>query len=292
MTFPTIETTNSGTTAGSSTHAINMPAGIEAGDLLIVFFGTDSSNTITNWGGFTELGQESNGSANFFAVGYKVAVGSDTLTLTVSDTNEPGAHAIYRISGWDSGQIPELSTVAEGSDAYPNPTVLDPTGAAKDFLWILAAGWDRDRSVSAWNANFALNRLNESSGGSGGTCIGVSARKENVATKDPGSMTISSADTWIAWTVAVHPIVATYKLDGITKDNIGSVLVSCKCFLVKDNGDDTYTFVAYLESDGVTGAYSFTGIVDNDAAYQVISWKDDSPHVFDVTDHVLQPVIE
>jgi len=42
----------------------------------------------------------------------------------------------------------------------------------------------------------------------------------------------------------------------------------------------------------VTGAYSFTDLDDNDAQYFVISWKDNEPHVFDVTDHVLQPVEE
>jgi len=38
--------------------------------------------------------------------------------------------------------------------------------------------------------------------------------------------------------------------------------------------------------------YSFTGIEDNDAQYFVIGIKDDTPVVMDVTDHVLQPVVE
>ncbi len=101
------------------------------------------------------------------------------------------------------------------------------------------------------------------------------------------------ADTGRTRTLIVIEFVqVTYKLEGITKDNEGSALGSCKCFLVKDNGDDTYTFVAYQLSNAATGAYSFTGLTDNDAAYQVIAWKDDTPHVFDVTDHVLQPVVE
>lgn len=84
----------------------------------------------------------------------------------------------------------------------------------------------------------------------------------------------------------------TYKLEGVTKDKSGNILGSCKCFLFKDNLDDTLTFVDYVLSDSVTGAYSFTGISDNDAQYLVVAWKDDTPHVFDVTDHVLQPVVE
>lgn len=84
----------------------------------------------------------------------------------------------------------------------------------------------------------------------------------------------------------------TYKLEGVTYDKNGDILVSCECYLYKDNGDNTLTFVGYVASNGGTGAYSFTGIGDNDAAYLVVFIKDGSPNVFDVTDHVLQPVVE
>jgi len=83
-----------------------------------------------------------------------------------------------------------------------------------------------------------------------------------------------------------------YKLDGITKDNAGTALGSCECHLFKDNLDDTSSFVAHLTSNVSTGAYSFTGLTDNDSQYFVVAWKDDAPHVFDVTDHNLQPVAE
>lgn len=84
----------------------------------------------------------------------------------------------------------------------------------------------------------------------------------------------------------------TYKLEGVTYDKNGDILGTCECYLYKDNGDNTITFVNYVASNGGTGAYSFTGIVDNDAAYLVVFIKDGSPNVFDVTDHVLQPVVE
>ncbi len=92
--------------------------------------------------------------------------------------------------------------------------------------------------------------------------------------------------------VIIREPTVSYKLEGITKDDDGVALGSCECFLVKDNLDDTYTFIAHVTSNAVTGAYSFTGIPDNDANYQVISWKDDSPHVIDVTDHILTPEVE
>lgn len=84
----------------------------------------------------------------------------------------------------------------------------------------------------------------------------------------------------------------TYELTGITYDKTGSALGSVECYLFKDNLDNTLTFIDYVLSNVSTGAFAFTGLPDDDAQYLVVGWKDDSPHVFDVTDHVLQPVEE
>jgi len=86
--------------------------------------------------------------------------------------------------------------------------------------------------------------------------------------------------------------VMTYTLSGITKDLAGSALGLCQVYLVKDNGNNTYTWIDHVQSTSGTGAYEFTGLNDNDATYQVIAWRDLAPNVFDVTDHVLQPTQE
>jgi len=104
--------------------------------------------------------------------------------------------------------------------------------------------------------------------------------------------TFSGNDHSAGLGIAIMPVQTSYELTGITKDNAGSVLGSCHCFLCKDNGDNTCSYVNYQLSNASTGIYNFTGIGDNDAAYFVISWKDNTPHVMDVTDHVLQPMEE
>ncbi len=63
-----------------------------------------------------------------------------------------------------------------------------------------------------------------------------------------------------------------------------------ECYLLKDNLDNTLTFLQHVTSDG-GGNYSFTGIADDDPQYLVYAFKDGSPNVFDATDHVLQPVL-
>jgi len=77
---------------------------------------------------------------------------------------------------------------------------------------------------------------------------------------------------------------------GITKDNGGNALGSCDVFLLRDTGGSVFAFIAHTTSDPSTGAYSFTGLANGSASYMVIAWKDNTPHVFDATDYVLQPV--
>lgn len=78
-------------------------------------------------------------------------------------------------------------------------------------------------------------------------------------------------------------------LTGITKDKNGAVLVSCKVSIFKvisEGPPETYLFLESKISDGATGAYSFNVWAGN--KYMVYAEKDDSPHVFDASDNVLE----
>ncbi len=79
-----------------------------------------------------------------------------------------------------------------------------------------------------------------------------------------------------------------YQIDGVTRDKAGDVLGTCEVYCFKDNGDNTLSYIGYDQSDG-SGNFSITGISDNDSAYLLYAYKADSPHVFDVSDHVVQP---
>jgi hypothetical protein len=93
---------------------------------------------------------------------------------------------------------------------------------------------------------------------------------------------------WGAAPIYLSAAAPTFSLSGVTKDEAGDPLGSCDVYLCKDNGDDTASFVAHQVSHATTGAYSFVGIVDDDAAYFVLAFK--SGGLMDATDHVLQPV--
>lgn len=79
-----------------------------------------------------------------------------------------------------------------------------------------------------------------------------------------------------------------YEITGVTYDDDGEILVSCDVFLLRDNGDDSLTFLEHTTSHGTTGVYTFQGEDYDSADHIVIAWKADSPHVKDCADHVLE----
>lgn len=84
-----------------------------------------------------------------------------------------------------------------------------------------------------------------------------------------------------------------YKITGVTRDNSGNLAGSVDVFLLKYNsGTHSFTQVAHVTSDASTAVYTFSGIVDNDPAYNVVAFKDGSPDMFDVSDRNLTPVTD
>jgi hypothetical protein len=221
MAFPQVQTADNstGTTAADTSHSITLPGNISAGNLLLVFFATDGDNTITNWGGFTELFSVSNGTQASLHIGYKTAVGSDTLTITTS-VSEPGSYACVRITGHSTVQIPEVSTGVSATSINPAPDQLTPTGGAKDYLWFAVEGNDHLDTTSAWP--LPDNNL-EANGGASGSCnIGVCSDELNQASLTPGTFTLDGSEQYVACTVAVHPVEAPAPLTIDVGDGLGS----------------------------------------------------------------------
>ena len=208
MTFPTIAATNTSSDSGT-TQTVNLPSSISNGDLLIIFIATDGDNTITNWNGFNEIFSmsDSGGKDSSLHIGYKSASGSEGSTVDITtSSNEKGTHASYRITGWDSGQVPEASTGVQGVSSAPDSDSLTPTGGAKDYLWFTAYGSDDDDStVSTWPTNYSLSQLNPTVADPGGAVLGVAGRNYNASSEDPGAFATNDSEQWVAATVAVHP---------------------------------------------------------------------------------------
>ena len=95
--------------------------------------------------------------------------------------------------------------------------------------------------------------------------------------------------------VVSGPDRATFKLDGVTRDEALAALATVRCVLLKHDGaaeaSRVYSVVGHVNSDG-SGNFSFTGVADSDPRYMVMSFDIGTPIVRGVTNDNLQPVAE
>lgn len=206
MAFPAIASTAQGNSGASTqSHTVNLPSGIQAGDLLVVWFVTDGSPTITFPGGWTKLVEVASSGAVTGSLYYKTASGSEGSSISVStDANEGSAHISFRIPSWNAL---EASTGATGADAAPDPGSLSPSWGAADTLWIAFECADNGTRTISWNGGdpYTSDRAQEAWSSSQGCVASCRSRQYNAASDDPPSVNLSSADQWVAFTLAVQP---------------------------------------------------------------------------------------
>jgi hypothetical protein len=209
--FPTVLTENGGTnTTPGTSHDINLPASIAAGDLLLAAIATDRSSTTTWPAGWTELDDGLNSaSTNALSIAYRIADGTEGSTVTVT-TSASGAtaHRSWRIAGHDPGTPPEVAAQGGLASVNPNPPVLNPGAwAVEDTLWFALASWRAGATVSAYPSGYGSGVSSVAASGGGSNGVGVAgARDINTTSQvNPPTYTISSSNAWRAATVGVRP---------------------------------------------------------------------------------------
>ncbi len=210
--FPVVAATDGGNNNANNTdHTVNMPdtGGIDAGDLLLVFFISDGSVSITFPEGWTDL--DSSGlpaSTGSYKSAYRVADGGEGATITVTTNNaEKSAHTSFRITGYEG--VPEKGTAATGDSDVPNPPNLTPSWDQTNTLWFVVAGHDTGTiTFSGYPADYGDTR-DDRSNDADGVGIGTARRELNAASDNPGAFTLSAANQWAANTVAIRPATAT-----------------------------------------------------------------------------------
>jgi len=191
-------------------HNVNMPATVNAGDLLIVLFTNDGSATVTTPSGWTALASNSVNGAVRLSVYYKIAAGTEggTTVNFVTSASEEAAAQVYRITNWHGTTPPEISTAVTGTSTAPNPASLNPAGwDVADTLWLAVAGQDRGDQLgtTAYPASYTDGISILSSDGIG-SCRTHSARRVlAAASENPGAFTIPVSEEWVAFTIAVRP---------------------------------------------------------------------------------------
>lgn len=204
MAAPTIAATNESADAAGTTHVVNLPGSIAAGDLLIVLFGHAGAVTLNSLTGWTELVDD--GVANGVGVLWRKADGTEGATISVDTSGSTkSCHISYRISGANTTSAPVISAVATGTSNAPNPNNCNP-GVSKPRLWItffVQAGEEADDDTWCNNAatNYA-NLLQITTGTSGlpsTNCSIASCDRTATAASEDAAWPAGSTDQALGW---------------------------------------------------------------------------------------------
>lgn len=214
MAFPQIVSESSGAqTSNSTSHSVTLPATVAAGNLLRVAMAFDGNPTVT-WddstaGTWTLLRQGNNGSICKLVNYVKVADGTEgglTLTVTTS-ASEQSVYRAVAYNQWEgtlSGGVAVVATASTGTSTSPNPPALTTGWGAVDTLYLEVVSVDNgNRSVTAASANYT-GLFSDASNGTAGVCLGSARRELAAASDDPGVMTISASDEWVAVTIGIR----------------------------------------------------------------------------------------
>jgi len=219
MGYPTVAATNSSEAAGGTTsHAVNLPASISAGDLLIILFGTNfaPSTTPTDWTPF----YNSPLNAGDFASYYKVASGSEGATVTVTTTSGSRSSSLsLRITGYQG--TPEAATIATGQNNSVNHPTLSPSWGSAETLWLVVTGLCTNAAATfAAPADYTNGTYNKNSA----VAMGVAhARRElNAASDDPAAVTTTGFPDWGAGLIGILGASATDPLTINLSDDLNA----------------------------------------------------------------------
>jgi hypothetical protein len=197
----------------ATSHAVAMPAAVNASDLLVCLFANDNDSTVIAPAGWTQIATAASGTAVRFTAFLKTADGSEDGTTVDFATSAPeqGAAHVYRISGHFGGAIggseqPGYSVAtATGTSTRPDPPPLDPSGwDVEPTLWLAAFAIDNVSGGMSGPAYYGEATVSEPLGLQRAS-IGSARRTSAVAAEDPGAFTNNANQAWVAATLAIRP---------------------------------------------------------------------------------------
>lgn len=212
---PSIVNSNTSSMGLATSHTVNLPSGIVAGNLLLIFFANNEDRLPSTPSGWTRLvtdaatgGTSSN--QDTLTVFAKIATGSEGATVSCTTAaNVRSAHTSYQVTGNRNGVTAAeiLAAIVVGASNQPKSPNLAPGWGAAMILWFSAiAATDGSRTISSYPAGYTLGQLTVSStGSSAGSRIASAAKSGTTASEDPGVYTLNSSDNWVAVTVGIRP---------------------------------------------------------------------------------------
>lgn len=187
---------NTPRTSQQTSHVVNLPSGIQAGDILVAIYAATNPANWTNLQGFSDMGGE-------MGTLYKVATGSEGSTVTlVGSSSVRTSWQVLLIRG---GALPVEREVTNGTNSI-NPPSLSPSWGQAKTLWI-ASAINSGASFSITAAPASYSEFSANIFSSGGTSLGLASaiRQREAASENPGSFTGTEDGYTRAATFAIQP---------------------------------------------------------------------------------------
>lgn len=178
--------------------AIAMPAGVEAGDVLVTVFSNDGSAAATTASEGWQLLRTGVDplNRNRGTIFWKIATGSDALTVNMA-ANEASAWIVYRIGNADTV---DASVPASGDSTTPNPPEL-VLSQSRDAVWIAAFSQDSLVTVNSVPGEYSGLQVQSSN-----ASVAAVSRSINALSQDPANFVTAAINDWTAFTIAVYKI--------------------------------------------------------------------------------------
>lgn len=195
----------------NTTTTINLPSGIEVGDLLLMVLTIDASITTTAiLGGSTWalLGEQTGVGGNTVRVYARIATGSDATSLGSSPTGGDLAVVTARFSGHaitSASSVP-ITSAATGTSNNPNPPAID-LGSVLNAIYVEMFGADDDDNSASYQSSGYTQIAQAESAQAADSVMSAMAYRAPLGTtryEDPGTMGMSAAEEWAAFTVGLH----------------------------------------------------------------------------------------
>jgi len=209
--FPVVESvTETAFPSAATAHLCNLPATVDAADLLGILFSTHAGTTATP-AGWTELYDTGIGMSSQNAAAFVIsAVGDEdggTVDLVTSVSASGASCQVYRITDWSGtiGDVEAATFAISGTNQVDIPA-LDPTGDADNTLWI-AVDHSSDDDIATTTIPNAYGNLVDTAVGAGTNLsarVASATRELNATSEDPGIWTLASNEAQLGVLIAVR----------------------------------------------------------------------------------------
>jgi hypothetical protein len=213
--FPQIQGTpvDTATPTLGTSHTIDLPTGIAAGEKLLFVIGLKAQTTDTpitfDTLSATQIAQHRNGVQGGIYVFVANATGSEgaSTNITIGTATRVLAR-VARVTKW-TGNIAFAGNSA--TSANPDPPNVTPPWGAKDTLWF-AFGVSNlgSATVTAFPASYSPTGYITHASGTYVT-MGYARRELNAASENPGTFTFSTTNNVVTLTFALEPSVETLR---------------------------------------------------------------------------------